>query len=132
MLKIDNRTERIAKQQAFITLKDHKENFTNKPTCRLINKAKSEIGIVSKKILEKINNSVRQQTSLNQWKNSTAVINWFTNITEKQKHSFAVFDIESFNLPLHIKKPTDKRNKLRQEIHQHPDTRVASWWDYSS
>ena len=38
---IDNRTERMAKQQAFITLKDHKDNFANHPTCRLINSVKS-------------------------------------------------------------------------------------------
>ena len=31
-LNIDNRTEQIAKQQAFITLKDHKDNFANHPT----------------------------------------------------------------------------------------------------
>ena len=28
----------------FITLKDHKENFANRPTVRLINPAKNEIG----------------------------------------------------------------------------------------
>ena len=49
-LKIDDRTECIAPRQAFITLKDHKENFANNPTCRLINPAKSELGIVSKKM----------------------------------------------------------------------------------
>lgn len=95
-LKIDDRTERIAKHQAFITLKDHKDNFVNNPTCRLINPAKSELGIVSKKILDNINTSIRQQTSLNQWKNTAAVINWFNNIQDKQKHCFAAFDIDSF------------------------------------
>ena len=43
-LKIQDRVERMAEQQAFITLKDHKENFQNKPTCRLITPAKGEIG----------------------------------------------------------------------------------------
>ena len=47
-LNIDDRTECMAKRQAFITLKDHKDNFQNKPTCRLINPAKSEIGRISK------------------------------------------------------------------------------------
>ena len=43
-LIIGNRTEQIAKQQAFNTLKDHKDTFANHPTCRLINpqKANSE------------------------------------------------------------------------------------------
>ena len=41
-LDIQDRTERIAKRQAFISLHDHIENFANNPTCRLINPAKSE------------------------------------------------------------------------------------------
>ena len=43
-LNIDIRTEQVAKQQAYITLKDHKDNLANHPTCRLINPAKSELG----------------------------------------------------------------------------------------
>ena len=39
----------------FITLKDHKENFVNHPTTRLINPAKNEIRRISKSILDKIN-----------------------------------------------------------------------------
>ena len=93
-LKIDDRTEYIAPQQDFITLKDHKENFANNPTCRLINPAKSELGIVSKKILGNINTNIRRKTALNQWKNTAAVLEWFKAIPEKNK--FTVFDIESF------------------------------------
>ena len=37
------------------------DNFQNKPTCRLINPAKSEIGRLSKHILENINTTVRQK-----------------------------------------------------------------------
>ena len=75
-LNIADRAER----QAFITLKDHKDNFQNKPTCRLINPAKSEIGRISKQLLENINTTIRRKTGLNQWKNSTSVINWFSSI----------------------------------------------------
>ena len=95
-LNIDDRTECMAKRQAFITLKDHTDNFQNKPTCRLINPAKSEIGRISKQILENINITIRQKTGLNQWKNSSSVINWFSNIQHKDHHTFAVFDIENF------------------------------------
>ena len=42
----------------FFTLKDHKENFQNNATVRLINPAKNEIGGISKVILEKINSSL--------------------------------------------------------------------------
>ena len=36
-LRIDNRVDTTADKDAFITLKDYKPNFANKPTCRLIN-----------------------------------------------------------------------------------------------
>ena len=42
-LRIDNRMDTTANKDAFITLKDHKLNFANKLTCRLINPTKSEI-----------------------------------------------------------------------------------------
>ena len=43
------------KQNCFITLKDHKSKFQNNPTVRLLNPAKSELGRISKTILDKIN-----------------------------------------------------------------------------
>lgn len=95
-LNIADRAERMAQRQAFITLKDHKDNFQNKPAFRLINPAKSEIGRISKQLLENINTTIRRKTSLNQWKNSTSVINWFSSIQDKHQHTFAVFDIENF------------------------------------
>ena len=41
-LSIGNRIECMKKREAFISLKDHKENFENNPKCRLINPAKSD------------------------------------------------------------------------------------------
>ena len=52
-----DRIERMKKREAFIYLKDHKENFENNPKCRLINPAKSESGKLSKVILDKINSN---------------------------------------------------------------------------
>ena len=43
------------KQNCFITLKDHKPNFQNNPTVRLLHPAKNELGRISKTILDKIN-----------------------------------------------------------------------------
>ena len=43
------------KQNCFITLKDHKPNFQNNSTVRLLNPAKNELGRISKNILDKIN-----------------------------------------------------------------------------
>ena len=82
--------------KCFISLKDHKPNFTNNPKTRLINPAKNEIGRLSKSILDKINNKLRNTTRLNQWKDTSEVINWFNKIEEKSKHTFIVFDIKDF------------------------------------
>ena len=68
----------------------------NKPTCRLINPTKSEIGKISKNILDRINSTIAKKHNLNQWKNTTAVINWFKSIENKQQFSFICVDIEVF------------------------------------
>ena len=95
-LKIDDRVNIMAKQQSFVTLKDHKPNFNNKPTCRMINPEKSEIGKISKQILERINVKTRNATNLNQWKNTTDVLTWFNKVENNQHNSFINFDICDF------------------------------------
>jgi len=57
-LKLDDCIEVSASKDAFITLKDHKADFANNPTRRLINPSKSEIGIISKHILDNINKEI--------------------------------------------------------------------------
>ena len=57
-LNIDDRVKLIGTNDAFITLKDRKDNFANKPTCRLINPSKTELGRISKRILEDINSQL--------------------------------------------------------------------------
>ena len=88
--------EQFADRPAFITLKDHKNNFKNKLPCRLINPAKSEIGIVAKKYLETINANVIKESQSNQWKNTATVINWFKNLENKRNARFIKFDIVEF------------------------------------
>lgn len=95
-LKIDDRVETLAPKESFITLKDHKDNFQNNPTCRLINPTKSELGKVSKQILDKINKAIIDKTNVHQWKNTRATLDWFTNIPNKDQHSFIAFDIVNF------------------------------------
>ena len=95
-LEIGDRIETMAERQAFISLKDHKENFENHPTCRLINPAKSNLGKVSKIILDRINTTIRNSSGVNQWRNSSAVIEWFKNINNKNEHAFLSFDIVDF------------------------------------
>ena len=95
-LELSDRMEVLAEIPAYITLKDHKENFRSHPTCRLINPAKGQIGIVSKQVLDRINGEVLKATKVNQWKNSGAVIHWFNSITTRQNSTFISFDIVNF------------------------------------
>ena len=94
-LKIDDRVGTMAEKDAFITLKDHKPNFTDKPTCRLINPMKSDIGKVSKKILDRINATIVQKCKFDKWKGTKSVINWLKNIKSKQHSHFICFDMHS-------------------------------------
>ena len=95
-LRIEDRAECYAPRKAFITLKDHKDNFQNNPKCRLINPAKSEIGLVSKQLLENIILEVKQKSSVNQWRQTASVIDWFKNINEKRDCRFIQLDIADF------------------------------------
>ena len=94
--RIVDRVDVNAMNNCFITLKDHKENFQNNPTTRLINPAKNELGRISKVILEKINTELRTSLSINQWKSTSQVIEWFDNIKEKNKYKFMMFDVKDF------------------------------------
>ena len=66
-------------QHAFITLKDHKDNFKNNPKYRL-----NVISALAGKI------------GSNQWRNTPQVINWFINLTHKENRRFIKFDIADF------------------------------------
>ena len=95
-LDLADRINTTAERESFITLKDHKENFKNKPTCRLINPCKPEIGKISKQLLEKIVKVVKDKTKYNHWKNTQDVITWFEGIPNKKSNTFIAFDICDF------------------------------------
>ena len=95
-LELDDRMEVLARSQAFITLKDHKPNFADKLPCRLINPAKPEMGIVSRKIVAGIVEKLRGKMCTNLWKNTASVVEWFKGIDQKDRHTFIVFDIVDF------------------------------------
>ena len=79
------------------SLKDLKENFKKNLKFRLINPAKSEIGIVSKEYIDRINTTIRKKTTnVNQWRNTDAVVTWFQNIENKDICWFIKFDIVDF------------------------------------
>ena len=97
-LYIDDRVECIAEENAFLTLKDHKPNFQNNPKCRLINPAKSQIGKISKQILDSVNTVIRNDSELGliQWRSTHEVIEWFNSIEYKTRKRFLQLDICEF------------------------------------
>ena len=95
-LDISDRIERTPDKPAFVTLKDHKENFHDHPQARLINPKKSELGRVSKQMLDRINNDIRNKTKHNQWTNTFDVIRWFKDLPDKKNLTFIVFDIVDY------------------------------------
>ena len=99
-LDLDNRIECLAKNPAFISLKNHKPNFQSTSPCRLINPSKSDIGKISKSILDRTNQNLRHKQPFNQWKNSANVIDWFQKKENKNDYVFIKFDIAEFYPPI--------------------------------
>ena len=93
---IDDLIERMYENKTYITIKDHKENFPNKISCRLINQSKSDIEKIGKTILDKIIIKIVPLTNVNQWKNSTSVTEWYKTIPNKDQYRYIIFDIEKF------------------------------------
>ena len=82
-LKIDDRVDEYIQASSFITIKDHKPNFPGKIECRLLNPAKSNLGKISKMVLDDVITDVKRATSSNQSINSGEVITWFRNLEDK-------------------------------------------------
>ena len=95
VLDLEDRIEKMQESESYITVKDHKEHFPHKISCRPINPSKSDVGKINKHIVDKVNQKLISVTEVNQWKNSHPVIERFTNIRNKSNASFFVFDIES-------------------------------------
>ena len=91
-----DKTEINGTGNSFVTLKDHKENFTNHPTTRLLNPSKNEIGRISKHILDQRNTKLVSKIRVNEWKNTISVIKWFKNINNKRLYKFLQSDIKDF------------------------------------
>ena len=95
-LELGDRIDIMRLQEPFVSIKDHKEGFPGRVDTRLINPAKSNLGIISKKILDNINNLIREKLKLNQWRSTGEVLKWFEDIPNKRNKKFFQFDIVSF------------------------------------
>ena len=80
----------------FFTIKDHKGDFETNQIYHLLNPTKSNIGKISKIILERVNDDLRALTKYKQWKSSKAVIDSFNDIPDKSKCLFSIFGRQGF------------------------------------
>ena len=93
---IEDRVCKYKQKEAFLTAKDHKPNFIQNPTFRLINPASTELGRISKQILEKASRRIREVLKVNQWISTNNVLDWFKGLEEKSERYFLKLDIVSF------------------------------------
>ena len=103
-LDLEDRIENLQESESYITIKDHKDDFPHKISFRLINPLKSDIGKISKVIIDKINTKLLEVYKVKQWRNTQSVIDWHINIRSKKNSVFVVFDIENFypSIPLEL------------------------------
>ena len=65
-LGTEDRVGRSSEANAYIAVKDHKEEFPEKPSFKLINLSKSEIRKISKIKLDRVNKVAIESIKLNQ------------------------------------------------------------------
>ena len=83
-LKLENKIiNQLPLKQCYVTLKDHKSDFLSKQDTRLINPSNSDIGKISKKIVEEINKTIRKTKDFNQWTSTEEVLEWYKNLEKK-------------------------------------------------
>ena len=95
-LELDDRIDALPEGEAFFTYKDHKSNFPERKELRLLNPSKSNVGKISKKILDWINTDLRQKTGFNQWKSTNDCLDWFNALKDKDHFRCTKLDIQSF------------------------------------
>ena len=93
-----DRIRYVKKQDVFLTLKDHKNDFERTEPCRLINPTKSDLGTISKSILDKVLMDLRSKFNpkLGQFKNTNDALEWFRSLEEFERKAFLTYDICDF------------------------------------
>ena len=95
-LELDDRIDALPEGEAFFTFKDHKNNFPERRELRLLNPSKSNVGKISKKILDRVNTDLRNKTGFNQWKSTNDCLKWFNALEDKEGFRCSKLDIQSF------------------------------------
>lgn len=93
---ISNKIEVFTPLTPRFTFKDHKETFNINPSIRLISPCISDIGNISKKILDSIIPNIKQKITNHLWISSDEVIDWFKNISIRSNSMLISFDIDAY------------------------------------
>ena len=75
-------------------------------------------------ILDRINLAVQSHINVNQWKDTSTVIDWFKNTPDKKSCYFMVFDIESF-YPSISEKLLNEAIQYAKNILEIPDDNIV-------
>ena len=97
-LGIEDRVERLALEPAQVRVKDHKPNFPEVISYRLITPTKPQMQKVSKVILERVNVELRAKMGLQQWASSKETLDWYKDLLPRSRRGtrFIQFDIADF------------------------------------
>ena len=95
-LKIQDRVGKLEPKNCYVLLKDHKRDFISRKPARLINPTKTELGQISKTILQNITDRLRVKLGYNLWISTKDSIDWFKKIPRKNKATFLQFDLINF------------------------------------
>ena len=87
---------KLKEKNAHILLKENKRNFNNYKQASLINPTKTELGLTTKNIIERIAIKRLNKSEYNSWRISLDAINWFENIDNKKSTTFIQFDVTDF------------------------------------
>ena len=72
--KLENKMEIFTPDEAYLKIKDHKPEFPQKISCRLINPAKTDVGKLSRIILRENVMELRDRLKFNQWESTNEVL----------------------------------------------------------
>lgn len=95
-LKLLDGMEFYAPKVPYLTLKDHKVNFEKKAAVRLICSTKSDLGIISKSIINRIIPCIKINIDLPLWTSTGKVITWFYSLNKEKKTNFIQFDMSNY------------------------------------
>lgn len=94
---IGDKVHTLYEREAFLTVKDHKEDFRSCLSFHVINPAKMALGVISRVIIiQNVCDLLRVATQVYQWQGTDECITWFNNINDKNDLILIKYDICDF------------------------------------